>query len=108
MIKVYGGTTKCESSLCLSCRNATVVHGQTGVLIECSVLYRENGRIVAAMQPVVACSEYDDKARPSLSNMREIAWELTPNKKTGKLGFVSPDVKKIKTLTDPTTGREVW
>jgi len=73
MIKVHGGTAVTAPSRCLSCCNATVVQGHTRSIIECSVLGSKATEFLQLIQPVVQCSDYDNKAKPSLSLMKEIA-----------------------------------
>jgi len=40
--------------------------------------------------------------------MTDIAWELKPNKKTGKLGFQMPEEKRHKVLFNPVAGRDEY
>ena len=41
-------------------------------------------------QPVVTCSEYEDKRTPSLWPLEKIAWRVSADKRKKTLGFVSP------------------
>jgi hypothetical protein len=106
LLKVHDGTPKHSSSLCLTCRNATYVRGHTKTLIDCSALSIITKDLLS-IQPVLTCSEYDDKRRPSLSSMKDIAWNLEPNKKSGQLGFKPPE-KGVKALFNPLSGKDEW
>lgn len=107
LLQVPGGTPKGGAvSLCLSCRNATVVSGQRSNLISCAELSSNKERELQAIQPVFRCSSYDDKSKPSLSHMKFIAWELKPNKKTGKLGFQQPP--DAHSLINPFNGQDTY
>jgi hypothetical protein len=83
-IKVVGGTPyHSGSSLCLTCRRATVVKGPSlsSEIIRCHALER-------TMEfPVRECDSYDDRAQPSLWDMKEIAWALVTDKRN-RIGFV--------------------
>src|SRR5687767_8295199 len=83
-IKVVGGTPHQGSpSLCLTCRRATVVKGQTlnSQIIRCHALER-------AMEfSVSECDSYDDRSQPSLWDMKEIAWALVTDSRR-RIGFV--------------------
>ncbi len=105
MDKVYGGTDKVATSLCDSCRNATIARGHALSIIECSIISTRSN--LASIQPVVTCTDYDNKANPSLSSMREIAWKLEPSKKTGKLGFAPPKDKYVG-IVDPFSGKDTY
>jgi hypothetical protein len=108
LLQVPGGTPKGDAkSLCLTCRNATIVTGTTKMLIDCEVLGSDNTKELVKIQPVHRCSGYDDKSMPSLTHMKDVAWELKPNKKTGKLGFQQPASKYIA-IEDPFSGKETW
>ncbi len=108
LLKVEGGTPKggCKS-LCASCRNATSIEGSTYRLISCTEISSVHDHRLNEMQPIVKCSSYDDKSMPSLSHMKDIAWELKPNKKTGRLGFHMPDRKNVA-MYDPASGKDLW
>jgi len=109
LLKVEGGTPKGSSpSLCMTCRNATVIHGTKYTIIECSELSSAGSKQLMEIQPITRCSYYDDKSKPSLSHMTDIAWELKPNKKTGKLGFQMPEEKRHKVLFNPVAGRDEY
>jgi len=105
MIKVHGGTPNhSQSSMCLSCRNATVTKGLTHTHIYCGALYK----MVTQIQPVLQCSSYDDRSQPSMSHMLSIAWKLEPNKKAGgALGFQPPKRRDYQPIFSPITGQEV-
>lgn len=48
-------------------------------------------------EPMVSCTAYDDKRRPQMYEMEEMAWIVRTDRKKGVIGFVSPeDMKKEK------------
>jgi hypothetical protein len=87
-IKIRGGTLRQgESSLCLTCRHATVVQG-AGIqerIVECAQLSSGSARITFA---VTSCSAYSDRRLPSLREMEEIAWVLRTDPRRNQIGFV--------------------
>ena len=92
-VKVQGGTkTDGEGSLCVTCRYATIVRGARlrDEIIECDQLY---GRRRVTF-PVVSCSAYSDKRRPSVREMEEIAWILRSDPKRKEIGFVRASALK--------------
>jgi hypothetical protein len=100
--KVRGGTTSDHNtSLCLSCRSATVINGPrlSDQIVACGLL-RSNNRISFA---VTECSEYASKAIPSLWHMEDIAWILRSDPKRKQVGFVRAKELKYEerhTLSD--------
>ena len=94
MNKVYGGTVRHHDgpSLCLSCRNATVIHTMRDVLVNCRVLYTDS--VPYMDQPVIKCSSYDDKNHPSEQDFRMTGWILDTNKSGEVIGFVNPKAWK--------------
>jgi hypothetical protein len=44
---------------------------------------------------------------PSLNSMREIAWTLEPNRKSGALGFHQPK-KPAYMFQNPVSGKDEW
>ncbi len=90
-IKIHGGTAReGESSLCLSCRYASVVSGTSArhTLIRCS---RVESPICFK---VTSCTEYMNRQHPSLYHMEDIAWILRTDTKRKQVGFVrSKDLK---------------
>ena len=88
-IKVHGGTRN-TTALCYTCSKAHVrkgtAHGQEVVI--CNASYELPQRIT---YPIVECNDYKDTNLPSLSEMNRIAWFITADKRTGKVGFVSAE-----------------
>lgn len=85
-------TANSEKDLCPSCSYVTQRTDSAGVTRECTQFGGErNGRVYGR---VIDCSDYYPKALPSLYDMHQIAWEITTNKKTGKLGFITPAERK--------------
>jgi len=85
--KIRGGTTSDQNtSLCLSCRSATVINGPrlSDQIIACSRL-GDNERVPFV---VTSCSNFSDKATASLWHMEDIAWILRSDPKHKQVGFV--------------------
>ena len=93
-IKIHGGTVQSgQSSLCHTCRHATVVRGARlrDEIVQCAVLGYRNSRVIF---PVTTCSDYVSRQHPSLREMEEIAWVLRTDAKRHRVGFVaSRDMK---------------
>lgn len=87
-LKVRGGTVSdAGKNLCESCRSSVVVRGAAvgQKIIACRAL---DDKIVPF--DVKECNAYDDSRTPTLSAMRQIAWDLT-DKGGRKAGFRPPD-----------------
>jgi hypothetical protein len=88
-VKIHGGTAPGDaSSLCHSCRYATIVRGSSvsQEVIECSRISNDH-RITFAVK---FCTKYSDRAMPSLDHMEDIAWILRTDAKRKQVGFVRP------------------
>jgi hypothetical protein len=86
-IKVRGGTADhAQRSLCESCRWSTVIRGKKlgDEIVECGQLYEER-RIAFS---VASCTGYNDRNRPSLREMEELAWILRSDPVRNQVGFV--------------------
>ncbi len=93
-IKIRGGTVRHDAtSLCTSCRHATLVKGSSlrDEIIECGLLSSGNSLITF---PVTSCSGYSDLRLPSLREMEDIAWVLRTDPKRKEIGFVQ--ARKLK------------
>lgn len=87
-LTILGGTPRHDrTSLCLTCRHATVIEGSAlrDRIVECSQLSSRNARITF---PVAFCNRYADRRQPSLRDMEEIAWVLRTDPKKNTIGFV--------------------
>ena len=84
-----GGTAISTENLCRSCRQATIARGHavSEELVKCEFF----GRL---RYPIAECTDYQNKDETSLQAMRETAWVILPDKHTGQLGFVTPDVMR--------------
>lgn len=84
-LKVLGGTRSLDAPrLCDSCQSGVVLRGasDSDELIHCTVMERD------VKTRVVECSRYIDRSRPSLWDMRQIAWVLQTDSKRQKIGFL--------------------
>ena len=87
-VKVRGGTAQHGvTSLCVSCRHATVIQGTTlgQRIIDCGRLWGPHRRITFV---VTSCTDYIDKNHASLYHMESIAWILRTDTKRASMGFV--------------------
>jgi hypothetical protein len=86
-VKVRDGTVNHgDASLCSSCRHAMVTKGARlgEELVRCGVRWQ----LVAISFRVTSCTEYQDRALPTLDDMEEIAWSLRSTPRGKKVGFV--------------------
>lgn len=87
-IKIQGGTAQDgQSSLCHTCRHATVVKGARlrDEIVECGILGQGGVRITF---PVTFCNSYVDRQHPRIHEMEEIAWVLRTDAKRKQIGLV--------------------
>ncbi len=94
-IKIRGGTVQHgATSLCVTCRHATVVRGTSlrHEFVDCGRLYGDRGRITF---PVTSCTGYADSRLPSIREMEEIAWVLRTDTKRKTIGFVQAKQLKV-------------
>ena len=87
-IKVRGGTVQHgQSSLCATCRYATVVKGirLRDEIVECDKLTYGHNRITF---PVTFCTGYIDRQHPTIREMEDIAWVLRTDPRRKQVGFV--------------------
>ena len=87
-IKIQGGTADHgQSSLCHTCRHATIVRGARlrDEIIECAVLAYRDNRINF---PVTFCTDHVDRQHPTIRAMEEIAWVLRTDATRRQVGFV--------------------
>ena len=73
-------------SLCESCRSVTLIRGPRlgDEIVECSALSAQNRRVPF---PVTSCSDYNDRNRPTLYEMEQIALILTVEPRRTMAGF---------------------
>src|SRR5262245_19375543 len=93
-VKVRDGTVNHgDTSLCASCRHAIVTRGvRLGEeFVRCGVRWQ----LRTIPFRVTSCSEYQDRALPTLDDMEEIAWTLRSTPSGKKVGFV-----QARELTD--------
>jgi hypothetical protein len=86
-LKIHGGTvTDGQSSLCNTCRSATIVRGSrlSDEIVSCGKRL-VNDQVTFS---VASCTGYSDRRLPSLYDMEDIAWVLRSNARTKKIGFV--------------------
>lgn len=87
-VKVRNGTVSSgDSSLCNTCRHATIIRGQTmdEEIVQCQATPMTTTRIVFK---VTSCSAYNDGRLPSYLQLMEQAWILQPGSKRRAAGFI--------------------
>jgi hypothetical protein len=95
-IRIRGGTVQHgEESLCVTCRHATVVKGQSlrEEIVQCGRLSAGHDLIPF---PVTSCSGYSDRRHPSIRDMEDIAWVLRTDAKRKQIGFIQARQLKPK------------
>lgn len=100
MNKVQGGTPKTAKSLCIGCRNATILKGLNfEEVIYCSELPGWSGESKITF-PVVECSKFDDKSRPSLNDYYKTGWVIE-SRNRGPVGFTDGIETKTEITIKP-------
>ena len=87
-VNIRGGTVDHgEPSLCSSCRYATIAKGARlrDEIVSCARMSFPRRFIPF---PVHSCTDYSNRAHPSLYQMEEIAWVLRTNPVRNRVGFV--------------------
>jgi len=87
-VNIRGGTARHdEPPLCSSCRHATIVKGPglRDHIVSCDRLPFAR-RLIEF--PVHSCTDYSNRAEPTLFQMEEIAWVLRTNPVRNQVGFV--------------------
>lgn len=87
-------TANSEKDLCPSCSYVTERTDRAGVVRECGRFETTRGQ--QSHGRVTDCTDYYPKNLPSLHSLTAIAWEITTNKKTGKMGFITPQERRAK------------
>lgn len=93
ILKIHGGT-RSGVSLCHTCRHAHVRRGSAmgQELVVCQDTYPH----VCVTYPVVECNAYRDRTLASLKDMTDIATLVNSDRRTGQVGFSSPEQDKRK------------
>lgn len=87
-VNIRGGTVDHgDPPLCSSCRYATIAKGPglRDEIVSCGRM-PFNGRLIRF--PVHSCTDYSNRAHPTLYQMEEIAWVLRTNPVRNRVGFV--------------------
>ena len=85
-IKIYQGTRSVDAPrLCDTCANGVVMRGpaESEEIVHCWLMEK------SIEMRVTECNRYVDRSRPSLREMKEIAWVLQSDTKRQKIGFVT-------------------
>lgn len=88
-LKVQPTVPEEESSLCFTCRFATVITGRNphDQIVECLRLYGQDCRVRFA---VARCTAYVDSRRPTVKDFEDIAWVLRSGSAGKRAGFLRP------------------
>lgn len=100
VLKVENGTQRSDVNLCLSCRAALHVRAaqSSNEFLLCSASGNPPMRL---REPVGQCSHYQDKSKPSLYDMREVAWLVMTDKGGRSIGFLSPEELRQREQDSP-------
>lgn len=87
--KIKDGTTNSSKDLCQTCSNRFIRRGAigSGEDLKMCKAFRDPQPVYGA---IAECSGYFPANEPDLWNLKEIAWKIDTDKKTGKVGFISP------------------
>jgi hypothetical protein len=100
-----GGTvTDPKQSLCETCRHAQVTTGAN--LNENYVHCYSAGEDVKFK--VAQCNQYSEFGKQTLGEMANIAWVIEIDKRTRKMGFVSPAERETKGRKDSVLPDELY
>jgi|KBSSwiStaDraftv2_1062776.scaffolds.fasta_scaffold2104965_2 hypothetical protein len=88
-LKVHPTVPEDESSLCYTCRFATVITGRNphDQIVECMRLYGSDSRVRFA---VARCTGYADSRRPTVKDFEDVAWVLRSGSARKRAGFLRP------------------
>jgi vacuolar-type H+-ATPase catalytic subunit A/Vma1 len=92
-IKVQGGVIGSAGvfGLCGTCRSAHIrEHANNDVVVTCGLLDRGNSGTSRITSPVVRCRDYAEHSSVDKWDMEKIAWLVSTDPKTKKLGFSPP------------------
>lgn len=97
-IKVHGGVVGGDSrGLCASCEDGAVREfANNDVQIWCSSWEFHGSHPKPVHRPVTRCTAYKPKGTVSQNQLEKIAWFISADKKTGKVGFVTPSDRLAK------------
>jgi hypothetical protein len=87
-IKVHNGTVpNGDTSLCGTCRHATIIRGRTldEEIVQCEAVGVHATRVTFK---VTSCNAHSDIAHPTYMQYLEDAWILQPGSKRRPAGFV--------------------
>lgn len=90
-VKVHGGVIGSvgERGLCVTCRYGHVREMANDLLILCARMH--DGTYQRVTAPVLRCNDYEDSNTPDKWDLEQIAWTLTTDEKTKKVGFRAPN-----------------
>lgn len=87
ILKMKDMTAKSDKDLCPSCSHFTQRIDAGGTVRQCDMFGRPENIVRGRVED---CSHYYPRNLPSLRELSNIAWEITTDKKTKKIGFISP------------------
>lgn len=93
ILKMKDMTARSDKDLCPSCSHVAQRTDAGGTVRTCGMFSRS---AMTVRGRVTDCSDYYPKTLPSLRSMTEIAWDITTDKKSKKVGFISPAERRAK------------
>ena len=90
VLKIHGGTDHEDYNLCATCQNCHKYReSRTGEdVVICNL---NTSKPMRMRGEVSRCNSYVDARRPSLSQMRDIAWQVVTHRHNKTIGFISPE-----------------
>jgi hypothetical protein len=94
-IKIHGGVIGNDPGkhgLCSSCANAEIREAYNGnVYVSCGITHPP----LPVHQPLVRCTEYREHNQVDRYDMEKIAWIVSTDSKTNKVGFTPPKKEEL-------------
>lgn len=86
-IKIHGATPKSTKTLCITCKNASIIKGQN-----CEEMVKCGSNLFEGFVPfrIAECSQYHPSNMPWLHEMEQMAWKIEARRR-GPVGFEKTD-----------------
>ena len=101
-IKVQGGVIGGNGrGLCASCEEGSVREfSNNDIEVWCEAWQFTGSRPHRIKSPVTRCTAYKARGSVSKDALEKIAWHITTDKKTGKIGFLTPTERALQEKED--------
>jgi hypothetical protein len=91
-IKVHGGVIGGDSKgLCASCEEGAIREdAKNNIEVWCEAWCFTGSKPHRIFAPITRCTGYRQRGAVSKDALEKIAWHITTDKRTGKIGFLTP------------------